>query len=463
MSSTRFTVNLDEITFVLFDQLEMHKKLAGLERYADFDREIYEATLQGGKKISEDVLAPINRPGDQAGCTIDADGNVTTPEGYKDAWVQLAEGGWIGVSAPAEFGGGGMPFVMSMALYEGFIGASVAFMMYPGLAVAAARVIAKHGPEDKRAAWATKMFTGEWGGTMCLTEAGAGSSVGDNRAKATPTDEPGVYLIEGEKVFISAGDHDMVENIVHLVLARTPNAGKGTKGLSLFMVPKLLVDDEGELLGEEGARESNNARALRIEHKMGINGSATCVMGFGATGPCKGWMIGVENQGIELMFLMMNEARIGVAAQGMAIGAAAYNYSVHYANERTQGSSIREVRNPDAPRVAIVNHPDVRRMLMTQKVFADTMRSLCCKVALMSDLADELEDEEERARLSGRVDLLTPILKSMCTDIGYEMATLAVQVYGGYGYIQEYPVEQLVRDSKIFSIYEGTNGIQALD
>ncbi len=464
MSSTRFTVNLDEITFVLFDQLKMDQKLAGLEEYADFDREVYEATLAGGKRISEDVLAPINRPGDQAGCTVDEDGNVKTPEGYKAVWDQLADGGWIGVSAPLEFGGGGMPFVMSMALYEGFIGASVAFMMYPGLSVAAARVISKHGPEDKRALWATKMFTGEWGGTMCLTEAGAGSSVGDNRARATPTDEPGVYHIEGEKIFISAGDHDMVENIVHLVLARTPNAGKGTKGLSLFMVPKLLVDDEAELqTGEGDAPIGNNAKVLRIEHKMGINGSATCVMGFGAGGPCRGWLLGQENQGIELMFLMMNEARIGVAAQGMAIGAAAYNYSLHYANERVQGSALREMRNADAPRVTIVNHPDVRRMLMTQKVYADTMRSLCCRVALMSDLAEHIADEEEKRRLSGRVDLLTPILKSMCTDVGYEMATLAVQVYGGYGYVQEYPVEQLVRDSKIFSIYEGTNGIQAMD
>ncbi len=457
MSSTSFTVNLRDIQFVLFDQLGMDQKLASVEAYADFDRDVYEATLAEGKRIAEDKLAPINGPGDREGCTVDEDGNVTTPKGYKEAWQTLADGGWIAVTAPPELGGSGMPFIMSMALNNMFIGAAMAFMMYPGLGAAAARVIAKHGPEDKRELWASKMFTGEWGGTMCLTESGAGSSVGDNRAKATPTDEPGLYEIEGEKIFISGGDHDLADNIVHLVLARTPNAGKGTKGLSLFMVPKFLVDAEGNL------GDRNGAHVLGIEHKMGINGSATCTVGFGSRGRCLGYIVGEENQGIELMFLMMNEARIGVGTQGMAIATAAYQYSLHYANERVQGSSIREARNPDAPKVAIVQHPDVRRMLMTQKVLSETMRSLCYKLALFADLAEHSQDEEERKRLEGRVDLLVPILKAMCTDLGYDVATLAVQIYGGYGYIQEFPVEQLVRDSKIASIYEGTNGIQALD
>ncbi len=457
MSSTSFTVNLSDIHFVLFDQLGMDRKLASIEAFADFDREVYEATLAEGKRIAEEKLAPINGPGDRQGCTLDDDGNVTTPEGYQEAWQTLAEGGWIAVTAPPELGGSGMPFTMSMALNNMFIGAAMAFMMYPGLGAAAARVIAQHGPEDKREAWASRMFTGQWGGTMCLTESGAGSSVGDNRAKATPTEEEGCYVIEGEKIFISGGDHDLAENIVHLVLARTPNAGKGTKGLSLFMVPKFLVDADCNL------GDRNGAHVLGIEHKMGINGSATCTVGFGSRGRCLGWIVGEENQGIELMFLMMNEARIGVGTQGMALATAAYRYSLHYANERIQGTPLRDARNPDAQRVPIVQHPDVRRMLMQQKVLSETMRSLCYKLALYADLAEHSDDPEERKRLKGRVDLLVPIQKAMCTDLGYEVATLAVQVYGGYGFIQEFPVEQLVRDSKITSIYEGTNGIQALD
>ncbi len=457
MSSTSFYTDLRDLHFVLFDQLAADKKLAGLPRYADFDREVYEATLAEGKRLSEEVLAPINAPGDREGCHFDGEGNVRTPKGYKEAWNALKDGGWLAVSAPSELGGGGMPFTMAMALSEMMCGASMAFMMYPGLSAGAARVILAHGPEASRERIAHKMFSGEWGGTMCLTEAGAGSSVGDNRCRATPADEPGVYLLEGEKIFISGGDQDLTDNIVHLVLARTPSAGKGTKGLSLFMVPKFWIEADGSL----GAR--NGAHVLRIEEKMGIHGSSTCVLGLGSQGPCRGVLIGQENQGIELMFLMMNEARIGVAAQGQAIAAAAYNYARAYARERLQGQSVRDMKNPDSPTVPILQHPDVRRMLMIQKVHSETMRSLLIKMALSFDLAHEGTDAGEAERLRGRVDLLTPILKATCTDVGFEMAVLAVQVFGGYGYIGEYPVEQLVRDAKICSIYEGTNGIQAMD
>lgn len=457
MSSTSFAVDLQDIHFVLFDQLEMDRKLGQHGKYADLDREVYAATLTETKRIAEEVLGPINKSGDRVGCKLDGDGNVTTPPGYKEAWRTLADGGWIAVSAPAELGGGGMPFTMAMIVNEVLCGACMAFMMYPGLTAGAARVILEHAPERLREPFARNMFSGKWGGTMCLTEAGAGSSVGDNRSKATPTDEPGVYLIEGEKIFISGGDQDFTENIVHLVLARTPNAGRGTKGLSLFMVPKFLVDADGQL----GAR--NGAHVLGIEHKMGINGNATCTLGLGMRGPCRGWLVGEENQGIELMFLMMNEARIGVAAQGQAIAAAAYGYARVYAKDRIQGQPLRDAKNPDAAPVAIVQHPDVRRMLMLQKVHSETMRSLLCKVALYFDLMHEAEDPAERERLKARVDLWTPIVKAMCSDLGFEVATLAVQTYGGYGYIGEYPVEQLVRDAKITSIYEGTNGIQAMD
>lgn len=457
VSSTSFAVDLQDIHFVLFDQLEMQRKLAQHGRYAELDRDVYEATLAEAKRLAEEVLGPINKTGDRVGCKLDGEGNVTTPPGYKEAWKILAEGGWVAVSAPSELGGGGMPFTMAMIVNEILCGASMAFMMYPGLTAGAARVILLHAPERLREPFARNMFSGKWGGTMCLTEAGAGSSVGDNRCKATPTDDPEVYLLEGEKIFISGGDQDLTENIVHLVLARTPNAGRGTKGLSLFVVPKFLTDETGAL------GERNGAHVLGIEHKMGINGNATCTLGLGVRGPCKGWLVGQENQGIELMFLMMNEARIGVAAQGQAIAAAAYGFARTYAKDRIQGQALRDGKNPDAPPVAIVAHPDVRRMLMLQKVYSETMRSLLCKLALDFDLAHEASDEGERERLKGRVDLLTPIVKATCTDLGFEVATLAVQTYGGYGYIGEYPVEQLVRDAKITSIYEGTNGIQAMD
>ncbi len=457
MSSTRYTADLKDIRFVLFDQFKLHETVGDFAPYAELDQEIYDATIEEAKRIAEEVLAPLNAPGDRQGCTLDDDGNVTTPKGYKQAWKTITEGGWVAVSAPIEHGGGGLPFPIATTISELFCGASTAFTMYAGLTAGVARVILKHGIPGRREVFAGKLFAGEWGGTMCLTEAGAGSSVGDNRCKATPTDEEGTYLLEGEKIFISSGDQDLTDNILHLVLARTPDSGRGTKGLSLFIVPKFMIEKDGSL------GERNGAHVLGIEHKMGINGSATCTLGLGTKAPCRGWLLGEERQGIELMFMMMNEARIGVGVQGMSIAGAAYNFSRAYANERVQGTSIRDIKNPDAKRVTIAHHPDVRRMLMLQKVHAETMRSLCTRLALYTEIAEYSPDPEEQKRLSGRVDLLVPILKSLCSDVGYEMATLAVQVYGGYGYTQEFPVEQLVRDSKIMSLYEGTNGIQAMD
>lgn len=457
MSSTRYTADLKDIRFVLFDQFKLHETVGDFAPYAELDQEIYDATLEEAKRIAEEVIAPLNAPGDREGCTVDGDGNVTTPKGYKQAWKTITEGGWVAVSAPIEHGGGGLPFPIATTISELFCAASTAFTMYAGLTAGVARVILKHGAEDRREFFAGKLFSGEWGGTMCLTESGAGSSVGDNRCKAAPTDEEGAYLLEGEKIFISSGDQDLTDNILHLVLARTPDSGSGTKGLSLFIVPKFLINKDGSL------GERNGAHVLGIEHKMGINGSATCTLGLGTKGPCRGWLLGQERQGIELMFMMMNEARIGVGVQGMSVAGAAYNFSRAYANERVQGTSLRDLKNPDAKRVTIAHHPDVRRMLMLQKVHAETMRALCTRLALYTEIAEHSLDPEEQKRLSGRVDLLVPILKSLCSDIGYEMATLAVQVYGGYGYTQEFPVEQLVRDAKIMSLYEGTNGIQAMD
>ena len=454
--STPFKVDIDDIEFMFFDLLGVDSTLGKTEKYGAFDADTYKATLREAAKIAEEVLGPINGPGDRQGCKLDDDGNVTTPDGYVDAWKKFAEGGWIAPSAPPEYGGVGLPRAVTMTVNDMFIGACTAFMMYPGLTAPAGRMVVEFGDDAYKELVATRLFTGQWSGTMCLTESGAGSSVGDNRAKAEPSGEDGVYFLEGEKIFISGGDTDMAENIIHLVLARTPGSPGGTKGLSLFMVPKYEFDAEGNI----GAR--NDAKVVGIEHKMGINGSATCTLALGSTGKCKGWLIGKERGGIMQMFKMMNEARIGVAGQGAAAAGAAYSFARQYANERVQGTTLTK-RDADAERVTIAQHPDVRRMLMTLKVVSETVRALCVRIAYWHDLWDVSDDEAEKKRLLRRADLLIPILKAHVTDLGFDMAVTAVQVYGGYGFIGEYPVEQLVRDSKIQSIYEGTNGIQALD
>jgi alkylation response protein AidB-like acyl-CoA dehydrogenase len=456
--STPFKVDIEDVEFVFFDQLRVDEHLAGTAEYGELDRDTYRATFQEIRKMAEDVLAPLNTPGDRQGCRLDADGNVKTPDGYPAAWRRMCELGFVAPSAPAELGGASMPRVISSICSDLYTGACTAFMMYSGLTAAAGRISLAHAPEKWRELVAGKLFSGEWGGTMCLTESGAGSSVGDNRCKATPTGEgDGSYHLEGEKIFISGGDQDLTSNVIHLVLARTPGAPSGTKGLSLFLVPKFLFADDGTL----GAR--NGAKVVGIEHKMGINGSATCTLALGAEIPCKGWIVGEEREGIALMFRMMNEARIGVALQGVATCNAAYNFAVRYANERVQGQPLRHMRDPDASRVAIVEHPDVRRMLMTLQVTAATARAACYRMVLAGDMAATTTDETKRNQLEERMDILIPVLKAHCTELSFQMASLAVQVYGGYGYIGEYPVEQLVRDSKIQAIYEGTNGIQALD
>lgn len=458
MSSTEFRFDLDDANFVLFEQFQMDQALKGYASYADFDADLYKATLSEAYKLAKETLFPVNGPGDRQGCSLSEEGDVTTPKGYKEAYDALVEGGWNSPRADPELGGGGMPNCVVMMLTEIMCGANMALMMYPGLTAGAARVIVEHGPESLRQSVGEKMFSGVWGGTMCLTEAGAGTAVGDNRAKALPTDEDGVYLLEGEKIFISGGDQDLTENIVHLVLARTPGAPEGTKGLSLFMAPKFCFDKESLELGER-----NGAHVLRIEHKMGINGSATCVLGLGSKSPCKAWIVGEEGQGIQIMFQMMNEARIGVAVQGLGTASAAFQNALSYANERIQGTSVANFKNPSAERVSIVQHPDVRRMLMHQKVYVETMRALICRLGLLLEHAERHEDEKQRKHCLGQADLLVPVAKALCTDLSFECVSLAVQVYGGYGYTQDFPVEQLLRDTRIQSIYEGTNGVQALD
>lgn len=458
MSSTEFSFDLEDARFVLFEQLKIHESLQQFPAFADFDQDLFETTIGEAYKLAKEVIAPINRQGDVQGCRLDAEsGEVTTPEGFKAAYQAMVEGGWNSPRADPEMGGGGLPIVLTTCLTEIFCGANMSMMMYPGLTAGAARVIAEYGPSSLRTPVATKMFSGEWGGTMCLTEAGAGSAVGDNRARAQPTDQEGVYLLEGEKIFISGGDQDLTENIIHLVLARTPGAPEGTKGLSLFMAPKFWFDD-AMALGER-----NGAHVLRIEHKMGINASATCVLGLGSKSPCKAWLVGEEGQGIQIMFNMMNEARIGVALQGLGTAAAGYRYSLHYANERIQGTEIKNIKNAAAERVPIVLHPDVRRMLMHQKVLVETMRAFTYRLAMTYEAAEQSDDEKIRAKNHGQADLLVPIAKALFTDLAFECVSLAVQVHGGYGFTQDFPVEQLLRDTRIQSIYEGTNGIQAMD
>jgi len=457
MAGLQFRIHLDDVFFVLFEQMHLQDRLAPVEKYADFDIDLYKATLEEAARVATEVLAPINATGDRQGCTLDSEGNVTTPDGYIEAWNIIAEGGWIGTAASPEFGGVGLPHNIGICGTEFFGAACTAFAMYPGLSAAVGRVITRSGVADLTHLLAERIFTGQWAGTMCLTEADAGSSVGDNRCRATRTDTEGTYHLQGEKIFISGADQDLTENIIHIILARTSDAPAGTKGLSIFMVPKFLFDNDGNL------GERNDALVTGIEHKMGLNGSATCTLTLGMNGPCKAWIIGEEGDGISIMFTLMNEARIGVGVQGLSAASLGYEYARSYAKERIQGTAIRDYKNADAKRVPIIEHPDVRRMLMVQKVYAETMRSFLYKMGMHLDLAHHHPDKEQRELSIQFIDLLTPIAKGHCTDVGFDCTVQALQVLGGYGYISEYPVEQLVRDTKIASIYEGTNGIQAMD
>ncbi len=457
MSATEYTLDLRDIRFVLFEQLQIVEALNGVPRYADFDRDLYDTMLDSAADLACNVVAPLNKVGDRVGCKLDADGNVTTPPGYPAAYRAIADAGLLAAGMSPDHGGVGVPHAVDVAMHEMLTGSCNAFNIYTGLSRAAANVLASHfTPEWLKTLVVPRLVGGKWGGTMCLTEAGAGTAVGDNRCKAVPVDANGMYALVGEKIFISGGDNDMTENIVHLVLARAPDAPAGTRGLSIFLVPKFMFDASGAL----GVR--NDVKVVGIEHKMGINGSATCSLALGANAPCYGWRLGKEGQGMEIMFHMMNEARIGVGIQALSTASTSYQNAVAYAKDRIQGSSLDNMRDGDAPRITINNHPDVRRMLMTMKVYVETMRSLVYTVANRLDRAENGK-EEEREYLIGLVELMTPIVKAHCSDLGFEVCCTALQVFGGYGYTGEYPVEQNVRDSKITSIYEGTNGIQAMD
>ncbi len=458
MSATEYTIDLRDIRFVLFEQLKVDAALKEVPRYADFDRDLYDTMIDSAADVAQTVLAPLNKVGDRVGCKFDGNGNVTTPPGFKEAYNAVAQAGLIAPGMSPDVGGVGLPHAIDVAMHEILTGSNNAFNIYTGLSRAAANLFATHyTPEWLRNLVVPKLVGGEWGGTMCLTEAGAGSAVGDNRTKAEPV--PGddlLYTLVGEKIFISGGDNDITPNICHLVLARAPGAPAGTRGLSIFLVPKFMFDASGTL------GERNDIRVVGIEHKMGINGSATCSLALGANGTCYGWRLGKEGQGMEIMFHMMNEARIGVGIQSLSAASSSWLNALAYSKDRIQGSAVENFKEADPPRLTINKHPDVRRMLMTMKVQVETMRSLVYSVANRLDRAENGK-EDEREYLLGLVELMTPIVKAHCSDIGYETCCIAMQVFGGYGYTQEYPVEQNTRDSKITSIYEGTNGIQAMD
>jgi alkylation response protein AidB-like acyl-CoA dehydrogenase len=448
---TEFSVNKRDIQFVLYEQMSVDD-LCKLPAYSECNRELFEMVIDEAIKMATDVMAPLNAVGDHEGLKFE-DGKVTTPAQFKPAWRKFAEGGWIGMVHDPEVGGQGMPHVLKFVAEEIFSGANVAFFLTSILTEGAAHLIDKFGTQEQRKAYCEKMYTGAWTGDMCLTEPSAGSDVGNLKTTARKNGDH--YLISGSKIFITSGEHDLAPNVIHPVLARIEGAPGGTKGISLFLVPTYLVNPDGSL------GERNDVVCGGIEHKMGIKASPTCTLNFGDEGKCKGWLLGEENTGMRLMFQMMNEARLGVGIQGLGLAGAAYLSALGYSQERTQGPAWNAPK--DDARALIVTHPDVRRMLMRMKAFVDGMRSLMYAVARYIDLSTHAADEKERERYSHYIELLTPICKAYGSDMGFRVNEIAIQVYGGYGYCQEYPVEQYCRDQKISSIYEGTNGIQALD
>ena len=457
----RYKADLREMFFLLFEQFAL-SELLGKDPFAAWGEEEVRQTITECYRWVREVTGPLNAPGDAEGCHLES-GQVTTPAGFKDAWKKLYEAGWKSISVSPELGGAGAPHSVQIMVEELLSGANTAFTMYSGLTFGAAEVIETFGTDEQKQLYCARMFGGQWAGAMCLTEPQAGSDVGAARSTATKNAD-GTYTIRGTKIFISAGDHDLAANIVHLVLARVEGAPAGTKGLTLFIVPKFRIKPDGTL------GESNDVVVGNIEHKMGINGSSTCVLNFGENGRCIGVPVGGDpklNQGMSQMFKMMNGARIAVGMQGYSVASSAFLNALEYARERKQGASIQHWKDATAPRVPIVQHADVRRMLLDMKARVEGIRALAVKLTRHHDMVTALTasggDEKLIAYHQGQVDLLVPLVKAYGSDQGFRVCETAIQTYGGAGYTRDYPVEQYCRDAKIFSIYEGTNHIQSMD
>src|ERR1700749_2722401 len=443
---------VEDVNFLFNDvfQIDRYDNLPG---FSDASADVREAILGEAAKLAEEVLQPLNRVGDLEGCVHHDDGSVTTPKGFKEAFKQVTGGGWLGLWAPGEFGGQGLPVTLSQAVTEFQCSANMAFSMYGGLTVGATAALIVHGKPEQKAMFVPKMVAGEWTGTINLTKPQCGTDLGLLRTKAVKQAD-GSYKITGTKIFISAGEHDLADNIIHLVLARIEGAPSGIKGVSLFVVPKVLVNADGSL----GQR--NGVTCGSIENKMGIHGNSTCVMNYdNATG----WLIGEENKGMPGRFVMMNEARLGVAVQGLSQSEVAYQNAAAYARERLQGRALTGAKAADKPADPIIVHPDVRRTLLTIRAFNEAARAMVVWTALKSDVAHRSSDPKDRQEADDHMGLMTPVLKGFLTDNGFANAVQAQQMYGGHGYIAEQGMEQFVRDARIAMIYEGANGIQALD
>ncbi len=443
---------VEDTLFLLNDvfAIERYNNLPG---FADATPDVIEAVLGEGAKLCEEVLQPLNLSGDKEGCTRHADGRVSTPKGFKAAHEAYAQGGWIGLAMDPDYGGQGLPYTLGAVMNEFSSSANMAFAMYPGLTMGAIAALNVHGSDEQKRTYLPKMIEGVWSGTMNLTEPHCGTDLGLIKTKAVPNGD-GSYSITGTKIFISAGEQDITENIIHLVLARIEGAPAGVKGISLFVVPRNAIGADGAV------GENNHVSCGSIEHKMGIHGNATCVMNYDGA---KGWLIGTENKGLNAMFVMMNEARLGVAIQGLAQSEVAYQNAVAYAKDRIQGRSLTGAKSPDKAADPIIVHPDVRRTLMSIKAFNEAARAFVLWNALKSDIAHRSGDEAERQAADDQLGLMTPVLKGVLTDVGFDNAVKAQQMFGGHGYIAEWGMEQFVRDACIAMIYEGANGVQAMD
>ncbi|SDM27849.1 acyl-CoA dehydrogenase C-terminal domain-containing protein [Maricaulis salignorans] len=450
--TTPYRAPVRDQRFILHDVLNL-AQYGDLPGFADADADTIDAILEEGGKFCEGVLAPLSHVGDVEGCVRDMDGNVKTPAGFKDAFKQMSEGGWTALSSDPEYGGQGLPHVLNLAFNEMVSAANMAFGMYPGLTLGAAAALHTGGSDEQKRLYLPKMISCQWGGTMNLTEPHCGTDLGLLRTKAVPQAD-GSYKITGQKIWISSGEHDMAENIIHLVIARIEGAPDGVKGISLFVVPKFLPDSDGN----PGAR--NTLKCGGLEEKMGIHGNATCVMDYDEA---TGWLVGEENKGLKIMFIMMNEARLGVGLQGYALAEAAYQQSLGFARDRLQGRSLTGPKNPDGPADPIIVHPDVRRMLMDQKSFVEGARCFALWTALQGDLEEKASDPKVREKAGDYMALLTPVVKGYLTGKGFDMVSSGLQIHGGSGFTEEWGASQLLRDARITLIYEGTNGIQALD